>query len=141
MSRMEQKALAPQVGFPFGRATTIERLEAAGIMVPDQVVARRMMEAARLNLRINVTQAQINRAWFRRAIARKWIVYPYDEYVLHPQREDYGGLPLSIERYAHKVRVAAPDIKLFVHAKLYDPFLVTEDGTILRGWFLNTVFL
>lgn len=141
MAKVEQKALAPKVELPFGRETTIERLEAAGISVPDQAVARRMMEAARLNLAINATQARINRAWFRRMIARDWQVYSYDRYVEHPYREDFGGLPLSIERYVGKVRAAAPDVKLFVHAKLFDPFLVTEDGTILRGWFPNTVFL
>lgn len=141
MAKVEQKAFAPKVQFPLGRKTLIERLEEAGISVPDQAAARRMMEAARLNLPINATQRRIDRAWFRRAIARKWIVYPYYQYVLLPQREDYGGLPLEIERYAEKVRAVAPEVKLFVHAKLFDPFLVTEDGTILRGWFSNTVFL
>lgn len=141
MAKVEQKALAPKVQFPFERQTLIERLEAVGIMVPDQVAARRMMEAARLNLRINATQGRIDRAWFRRAIAREWQVFTYDQYVVHPYREDFGGLPLEIERYAEKVRAVAPEVKLFVHAKLYDPFLVTEDGTILRGWFANNVFL
>lgn len=141
MAKVEQKALAPKVQFPFERQTLIERLEEFGIAVPDQAAARRMMEAARLNLRINATQARIDRAWVRRMVALDWEVFTYDEYVGHSLRQNYGGLPLEIERYAEKVRAVAPEVKLFVYAKIHDPFLVTEDGTILRGWFANSIFL
>lgn len=112
----------------------VHRLEKAGIKVPDQAEARRMMEAARLGLPLTATQRRIDMAWFRRLTHPRWKQFTLEQFTDPNVRYYYGGMPHHVSVQISRIRAAIPGEQLYVNAKVEDPWLVTKDGTILLGW-------
>ncbi len=121
-------------------AKTWDVLQKAGLLF-DQDKARRMMEAARLHLRLDVTQDRIDRAWLRHIVCRKWRTFDYEDFVnergVNPR--NYGGrVPFEIRTRVDKVQTLAPWERFIVHAKAVDPWILTTSGVIIGGYVHNT---
>ena len=137
MSTQERR----QEALELQRKPLMQRLKDVRILVPDQKKAAHMMEAARLGLPVNASRLRVRTAWWRRWAGPDWTIFDYDAFVSDPKRNDYGGLPLAVSNHVERLRAAVPDIKLKVHARIEDPWLLTDDGIILRGWMFGSIVL
>ncbi len=125
MSRHAQKLATPVAILPDGELSLAQRLQAAGIMVPDQKRARHVMEACRLGFEPDVSPWRMRAAFFRQ-IFYQWMPFGYDEYYadLSTQTNWGGGsLPQTARELADKVRKAVPEVELTIYAKYTDPWL------------------
>lgn len=123
-------------------ASLAERLEAIGIVVPDQAQAERMKHAMLLGLPLGSSWFRMRYAYLRKIAvtfnATMYREFQWDEFCKDTWR-NYGGYPPAVvHETSEKVARFLPDVQRLVHATHDDPWLVVSDGNesvILHGWF------
>ena len=139
MSTREQKMDAPRVSI---KALSLrEQIEAAGVAVPDQAIARRMMTASLLGLQADASARRLFLSSWRLPFVEKWTFFSPQTYAAQAPGRYGAPMPPVIAERVSKVVTAIPHNRVRIHAlSKDDPWVEVvngEESLFIGGWMRN----